>query len=190
MAHIRTFIAVAATERVNNNIGRVAQRLAATQSDYNWVLPENLHITLNFAGNIVDVEVPEFCKLIRSAVEDFAPFEMSLQSVGAFPNTEQPRTIWIGIDEGSEQLKSLNKKLEGVLSHWGVNKDRNEYVPHMTIGRIGRGGRWNEAMLEVLHKLRSHDGGTCQVDSVIVFSSFLDRGGPTHTPMATIRLKG
>jgi 2'-5' RNA ligase len=190
MAHIRTFIAVAATQRVNNNISRVVQRLAAIQSDYNWVVPENLHITLNFVGDVVDVEVPEFCKLIKGAVENVAPFEMSLHSVGAFPSHEQPRTIWIGVDEGSEQLKSLNKNIEGVLSHWGVNKDRNEYVPHMTIGRIARGGRWNEALLETLHRLRNHDGGTCQVESVIVFSSFLDRSGPTHTPMATIRLRG
>ncbi len=58
----------------------------------------------------------------------------------------EPRVLWIGVDEGADALASLYKSLEEVLHHWGVNKDRNEYVPHMTIGRIGRRGRWNEAL--------------------------------------------
>jgi len=189
MAHIKTFIAVTASDRVNRNVTNVVQRLAATGADYRWVAPENLHVTLNFAGNIIDTEVLEFCSDIKSAVKDFSPFEMSLQGVGAFPTLEQPRTIWIGVDEGSEVLRSLYKKVEAVLSHWGVNKDRNEYVPHMTVGRIQRSGRWNESLQTALHRLRNHDGGVCNVDSVIVFSSFQDNGGPTHTPMATIKLK-
>ena len=61
MATIRTFVAVTASQRVNNNVGRVIERLAACQVDYNWVLTENLHITLNYVGDVVDIEVPELC---------------------------------------------------------------------------------------------------------------------------------
>jgi 2'-5' RNA ligase len=189
MANIRTFIGVIATDRVNRNVTNVVQKLTATQADYRWVDPENLHVTLNFAGNIVDTEVLEFCNLIKSAVKDFPPFEMSLQGVSAFPSTDNPRTIWIGVDEGAEVLKTLYKKLEDVLHHWGVNKDRNEYVPHMTLGRIQRGGRWNDSLLTSMHRLRNHDGGICDVDKVIVFSSYLDKSGPSQTPMATIKLR-
>ena len=96
--------------------------------------------------------------------------------------------VWIGVDEGAEQLKSLFDTLADVLHHWGVNKERNEYVPHMTLGRLARGGRWNDQLLALIHKLRHHDGGFCQVQEVIVFSSFMDPGGPTYTPMATLKL--
>ncbi len=190
MAYIRTFIAVQATERVNNNVLRVIQRLAATQADFRWVEPENLHVTLNFAGDIVDTEIPEFCRLIKQSVEKFPPFEMSLQGVGGFPDATQPRTLWMGVDQGAETLQAMYKQIEVILLHWGVNKDRNEYFPHLTMGRVQRSGRWNEDLLALVHRLRSHDSGVCQVDKVIVYSSFLDRSGPTHTPMATIRLKG
>ncbi len=190
MATIRTFVAVTASQRVNNNVGRVIDRLAACQAAYNWVLTENLHITLNYVGDVVDIEVPELCGLIKQNVQHFAPFEMSLQGVGGFPDSDQPRTLWIGVDEGADGLRVLNKKVEEVLSQWGVNKDRNEYVPHMTLGRLRRGGRWNEQLLEKVHRLRHHDGGFCTVDRVIVYSSFLDRSGPTYTPMATIALQG
>ena len=87
-------------------------------------------------------------------------------------------------------LKDLYESLAEVLHQWGVNKERNQYVPHMTLGRLGRGGRWNDELLNLVHKLRHHDGGTCHVNEVIVYSSFLDRGGPTYTPMARIKLTG
>ena len=60
----------------------------------------------------------------------------------------------------------------------------------MTLGRLRRGGRWNDQLLEKIHRLRNHDGGFCTVDRIIVYSSYLDRAGPTYTPMATISLAG
>ncbi len=190
MATIRTFIAINAPQRVNNNVARVIGRLAALSDQYRWVKPENLHVTLNFVGDVVDVEVPELCKLIKHAIEGLKSFDMSLQGVNGFSSAEEPRVLWIGVDEGAEPLAQLYKTLADVLHHWGINRDRNEYVPHMTLGRLVRGGRWNDELLALVHKLRNHDGGFCHVDEVIIYSSFDDRGGPTYTPMARIRLKG
>lgn len=190
MATIKTFIALRVAQRVNNNVSSVVSRLAARCDHFTWVEPENLHVALNYVGAVNDVEVPELCKLIKQAVEVHEPFEMSLRHVGGFPNAEQPRTLWIGVEEGIDALNSLYKSLESVLHHWGVNKDRNPFVPHMTLGRIGRSGRWNDELLELVHKLRNHDGGICSVNEVIVYTSFRERGAIAYTPMATIRLKG
>ncbi len=190
MATIRTFIGIKASQRVTNNVTSVINRLAATNDQYRWMVPENLHVTLNFVGDVVDIEVPELCKLLKEAVEPLESFDMSLQGVNGFNSAQEPRVLWIGVDEGTDSLKQLNKALGDVLHHWGVNKDRNEYVPHMTLGRLGRAGRWNDELLELVHKLRNHDGGFCHVSEVVVYSSYLDKGGPTYTPMARIKLKG
>jgi 2'-5' RNA ligase len=190
MASIRTFIAVKASQRVTNNAAKVVGRLAATCDKYRWVEPENLHVTLNFVGDVVDVEIPELCKLIKTAIQPHESFEMSLQGVSGFSSAQEPRVLWIGVDEGKEALTSIYKSLEEVLHHWGVNKDRNEYVPHITLGRLARGGRWNDELLALVHKLRHHDGGFCHVDEVIIYSSYLERSGPTYTPMARVKLMG
>lgn len=190
MASIRTFIAIRTSQRVNNNVAKVVRRLAAVSDQYRWVEPENLHVTLNFVGDVVDVEVPELCKLIKNAIEPIEAFEMSLKGVSGFTSAQEPRVLWIGVDEGNDSLRKLYETLADVLHQWGVNRERNQYVPHMTLGRVKRGGRWNEELLALVHKLRNHDGGFCFVDEVIVYSSYLDRGGPTYTPMARIKLKG
>jgi RNA 2',3'-cyclic 3'-phosphodiesterase len=190
MNKIRTFIAVQASERVNNNLGRVIERLDSTGADYKWVAPENLHLTLYFLGDLPDRGIPDFCKEVKKAVEHHRPFEMSLLGVGAFPDMEQPRTIWIGVDQGSQELGDLYRDLGSVCRDWCSGRDRNEFTPHLTLGRLGRDGRWNEGLLEELHRLRSHPTGSCQVDRVTVYSSFLERSGPTYAAMATIKLKG
>ncbi|MEM7783884.1 MAG: RNA 2',3'-cyclic phosphodiesterase [Planctomycetota bacterium] len=185
---IRTFIGVKASQRVSSNVSRVATRLESTGVEYNWVLPENLHVTLNYVGDVIDVEVPELCKLVKNVVQKFEPFELSLRGVSAFPEVEQPRIIWIGVDEGREAMHEIYGDLADELHQWGVNRERKPYVPHMTIGRVRRGGRWNDSLMEQMHRLRNHDGGFCQVSEVIVFASYLEKVGPSYTPMATIRL--
>jgi 2'-5' RNA ligase len=190
MANIRTFIGVQVPTRVVNNVSRVINKLDATGASYNWVVPENLHVTLNFAGDILDREVHELCGELKRAIEVHEPFELSLNGVNGFPNAQQPRVLWIGVDEGADSLASLNRDIENTLSDWGINKDRNAYTPHMTLGRLKKAGRWNEKMLDVVHRHRNHDGGTCSIDTVTVFSSFLDPGGPSYTPMARVKLLG
>lgn len=188
MAKIKTFISIEASQRVTNNIARVVQRLAALCDGYNWVPTENLNVTINFVGEVLDREAAEFCQLVKTAADQFEPFELSFCGVNAFPDTESPRTIWIGVDEGAETLTQMNRELTKVIQDWGFNKEKNAYIPHLTLGKLRRGGKWNDEMLQLLHRLRHHDSGFCTIDKIIVNSSHKDRGSPTYTPMATIKL--
>ena len=160
MGKIRTFIAVKVSQRVNNNVGKVVRRLAALCDQYRWVELENQLVGLNYVGEVIDVEVPELCKLIKDAIEPFESFEMSLQGVDGFSSAQEPRTLWIGVDEGREQKfrncvsfirrwKPFTNQTFDVLHHWGVNKDRNDYIPHMTLGKLSRGGRWNDETVRI-----------------------------------------
>ena len=49
-------------------------------------------------------------QLIKQSVQNFAPFEMSLQGVGGFPDINQPRTLWMGVDEGADCLRAHQQK--------------------------------------------------------------------------------
>lgn len=188
MADIRTFIGVNASQRVTSNIARVVNRLAASEANYRWVEAENLHVTLNAVGDVRDTELPELLSLIKRTVENYSRFDMSLQGVDGFTSAKEPRVIWIGVDEGQDPLREMYAALADELHLWGVNRERKPYLPHMTLGRLARGGRWNENLLERMHRLRNHDGGFCQVQEIVVYSSFLDRNKPTYTPMSRIKL--
>ena len=188
MGVIRTFIALSIAERIRNNASNLIARLSDSGVAYNWMEDSNLHITLNFVGDLPELEVPEFCKDVRAVVGQHKKFGVMVTGLSAFPIPQEPRVIWLGITEGTDELKQLNRQLADLLARWGVPKERHDYHPHLTLGRVQRSGRWNQDLLERLERHRNHDGGWFQANEVIVYSSFLDRGGPTYTPMSRVKL--
>lgn len=190
MNKIRTFVAIRASNRINDNLSHLIERLAQTGAAYKWVEPDNLHMTLQFLGDLPDREIPQFCKEVKLAIQHHAPFDISLAGVGAFPAVDEPRIIWAGVDQGSLELKNLYNDLHEVCRHWCTGRDRNEFSPHFTLGRLGRDGKWNQELLSEINRIQAHTAGTCRIDRVVVYASFLERSGPSYAPMATIRLNG
>ncbi len=190
MSKIRTFIAVSVSERIRASASRLIERLSAAGVEYRWLSMENLHITMSFLGDIPDIEVPELCRDIKKVAQQHEPFSVEVAGLGGFPDLTQPRTIWVGVNEGTSELVELNTSLAEVLRDWGIPKEKNKYLPHMTLGRLGRGARWNPQLLSLIDNHAKHVCGACVVNEVIVYSSFLDRIGPTYTPMSRIKLLG
>ncbi len=188
MAKIRTFVAVDVSAKVQAGIAKLIERLALTGIDYKWVDRENLHITLNFLGEVDEKEVPEVCRCVQSAVVDFPSFEITLSGLGSFPSANKPKVVWVGSEMGQEHLSELNDRIAAKLEAMRFPRDRNAFHAHLTLGRLRRGGRWNQSFTDSLKKFADFDGGQCIIDQVVVYSSFLDRLGPTYTPMATIKL--
>ncbi len=188
MAKIRTFFAVNLSSKIRANASRLIDKMVVTGADYNWVAEANLHITLNFVGDVPENEVTDLCIDFRKTLEGSHRFMIAISGIGAFPNLDAPRTIWLGITEGAEELTELNRRLADLLARWRFSKDRNEFHPHLTLGRLRRGGRWNQSLTELLEKHRFHDSGMCSIEEVVVNSSYLERSGPTYTPMTRVKL--
>ena len=188
MGQIRTFIAVDVSNEIRNAAAKTIYRLSSDSVDFNWLEKENLHITLNFLGDVEEAEVPAVCSLVSETVSDFDSFELAVRGLGCFPKPEKPRVMWMGIEFGGEELIALNGKLSEALETMRFPRDRHDYRPHLTLGRIRRGGRWSPALTAAVEKGGNVPGGSMMVDQVTVYSSFLDRSGPTYTAMSRIDL--
>ena len=186
MGQIRTFIAVDVSPAIRNSASRIINRLSSDTVDFNWVEKDNLHVTLNFLGDVEESEVPAVCQLVKKTVADFGSFEVSVKGLGCFPKPEKPRVMWMGIEYGNEELADLNNRLATALETMRFPRERNDYRPHLTLGRIRRGGRWNPSLTQAVATGQELIGGTMIVDEVVVYSSFLDRSGPTYTAMSRI----
>ena len=189
MSKIRTFFAVNLSSKIRQNASRLIDRMADTGADYKWVTEETLHITLNFVGDVPEKEVTDLCVDVKKTLDGERKFMLAVSGIGGFPSLAEPRTIWLGITEGSEELANLNQKLADLLARWGFPKDRHDFHAHLTLGRLRRGGRWNQSLTDFLETHQYHDAGMCSVDEVVVNSSYLDRSGPTYTPMTRVKLK-
>jgi 2'-5' RNA ligase len=154
------------------------------------VAPDNLHWTIQFLGDLDDREMAEVCLRTVRVAARHEPFELAAIGVGAFPSIQRPRTLWLGAGEGRDEFCALQADIETAMRDLGFRGEGRAFVPHLTIGRSGRGFHAGPVLTERLAKLSDLDGGRMSVDEVLVFASELGRDGPTYTVLARAPLGG
>src|SRR6476619_1162229 len=98
----RTFIAVSATPTIRQSAGRLADLLRPAAGDVKWVAAENLHWTLQFLGEVDNLEIPAVCSAVMTAVSEVDSFDLEARGAGAFPSPDRPRTLWLGAGAGAQ----------------------------------------------------------------------------------------
>ena len=186
MAYIRTFIAVEISDEVRGQVRRLLDRLTTIEQAVRWVDPNNIHLTLNFLGDVVDRQTPEVCQSVANAVAEITPLVLDCIGIGAFPNLARPRTVWAGIEGDTEPLQQLQRTIANAMADLGFPPESRRYKPHLTLGRLKKGRRVSEEGKAVLHENADLDLGAIQVDEVIVFASELTKEGPIYTPMSRV----
>lgn len=179
---IRTFVAVPLPDTLRKRAVQVAGELAAIAPGVKWVEPHSLHWTLQFLGPVEERETPEICAAVAEGVLAIGPFDLQILGAGAFPALDRPRTLWLGVGEGLEEMIALQSAVEKSLEPLGFRGEARRYKPHLTIGRPGRGEPPRQLAAQ-LAALSDFDGGTMLVDEVVVYSSELTREGPVYEPL-------
>lgn len=190
MDAIRTFIAVDISPESIKRAGQLIETFQSTGANVRWSDTTNMHVTLQFLGDVPSARTPAVCQAVTRAVAECSPFALQCHGTGAFPDERRPRVIWIGIDEGADELCSLQERIEDAMADLGFPRERRRYHPHLTIGRIRDGSKNLAALRESLEQNREFDGGASQIEQVVVYASFRDKSGATYRPMASIDLGG
>jgi 2'-5' RNA ligase len=189
MARLRTFIAVDLGQAIRDRCVALQEALARTGTDVKWVEVENLHVTLLFLGEVDDRAVPDVCRAVAVCCGQHESFIQSVESVGCFPNPRRPRTIWVGVGAGHDELIALHDALEPPLLELGCYRRENRpYTPHITLGRV-KSDRPTDKLAAELVKRASWKAGETQVREVLVLSSELTPKGPIYTVLGRSKLR-
>ncbi len=97
-----------------------------------WVAPENMHITLRFAGDIDDRRADDFAELL--AETNVQPFQVRIVGTGAFGGRD-PRVLWAGVEAGPE-LEGLYRANERAARGAGLEPEGRNFAPHVTLARL------------------------------------------------------
>jgi 2'-5' RNA ligase len=185
----RTFIAVELDPAVRSRAEELIGILSAADADVKWVETENLHLTLQFLGEVPDAELAAVCRAVEKGAAQVRPFDLEVGGAGAFPSSNRPRTLWIGAAAGTEQMADLHDHIALELADLGYQDEDRKFQTHLTIGRT-RSGKNVYALGQLLKQHVDFQAGRMCVEKATVFSSKLGRGGPIYEVLATAPLMG
>ncbi len=189
MKRLRTFIALDLGKSIRDKAVALQESLARGGSDVKWVEPENLHVTLLFLGEVDDRDVPAVCRAVGDCCQQHGPFLMSIANVGCFPNPRRPRVVWIGVDQGAQEVVALHDALEEALLELGCyRREDRQYTPHITLGRVKREDGSADTLSALLAKKAGWQAGEVSVREVLVMSSELTPQGPVYSVLSRARL--
>ncbi|MBQ9811929.1 MAG: RNA 2',3'-cyclic phosphodiesterase [Thermoguttaceae bacterium] len=190
---VRAFIAVEIAQNIRTAAQKALRPIKHSFPNVKWVEDENFHVTLKFLGpNVPTSELHRLIRAVEKACAKVEQFDLVFEGMGAFPDSAHPRTIWLGVSEGVDELKELAGRIEDELELLGFPKEGRDFSPHMTVGRTRQRDRDGDESFDNLSKMIEERSevffGCSPVDSVVIYSSELERNGPKYMPLATIEL--
>jgi 2'-5' RNA ligase len=135
---VRAFFAIDLPKAaVDGAVSAIARLEPAFSGGVSFTPRDKLHVTLQFLGEIGDAEEARAVAVARELCRDggLTPFRIVVAGVGAFPDSESPRVIFLGI-ERAEPLIALAGALGARLRAEGFTLDDRPYHPHLTLARI------------------------------------------------------
>ena len=152
-----------------------------------WVKPESIHITLKFFGETMENRISDISNVLREVAGRHQPFTSEIVNVGIFGSSYSPKVIWFGIDK-SEPLKKLGLEVLQSVEKIGWEHDRQNFVPHLTIGRIKDipDKHLFQSVIDMHKKTWMQE---VQVSEFHLYESILLREGPVYKVLETFKLK-
>jgi 2'-5' RNA ligase len=170
-------------------MARVQASVGDGRAKIRWVRVEGLHLTLRFLGQTPRERVPTLQRMLDTLGATTAPFDVTIARAGAFPNPSRPRTLWLGIEHGAEELATLAGDLEAGVAADGQALGTKPFAPHLTIARTD-GLRAAAAAAAALRDAAEALEATFTADRVVLFQSHLGRGPASYEALHEAALSG
>ena len=131
----RIFIGLQLSGYLINVIPMIKSTINDNKNSIKWVNGKNLHLTLSFLGDINSKNIDSLKDKLNE-ISVFNSFDMVVNKTGSFPSEDNPKIIWLDIQEGREELSSIQKQIESIAGPFKENKKEEKFIPHITIGRV------------------------------------------------------
>ena len=185
---MRAFIAIELPKEIKEALAKLQELLKKTGADVKWVEPQNIHLTLKFLGEINETQFDKIITALTETAQNFAPFDIRISSLGAFPKIIYPRVIWVGVDKGDNESGKIASWLEEKI---GIPKETRDFSSHITIGRV-RSPKNKADLIKDMENLKDYFGRInteFKVTKISLFKSSLSPKGPTYEILKEVNLK-
>jgi len=175
----RLFVAIDLPGSVKSEIAALTRHLAGVR----LVIPEQLHLTLRFIGEVEEQAMLAIKDSLAAAKSP--PLTLSLSGAGYFPGGSHPRVLWIGLTQDSLLLQ-LQREIERAVQAAGIPGDARPFTPHITIARTKDAGRLET--IEFAKRHASFCSSPFQADSFHLYRSIFCNQKVSHSIISDYQL--
>lgn len=180
----RLFIGLDFGENVTEPIQRAIRKMKTTfdqrEIAAKWSQLQDLHITLVFIGERPDEDVDKIKGDVEKLVTHHKAFDLKLSGMGAFPDAQSARVLWLGVQKRQELL-DLQSELEGAL----LSTSGEDYIPHVTVAKI----RNLKSVRNIISPFLRQRWGQFHVGHVVLFESIQQGPYTSYKPLAKFKLQ-
>ncbi len=172
---MRSFIGIGLDEQTRREIVAFTAPLREAGLPVRWVAESNLHLTVQFLGEIYLPQQEAITAALRSPPLGVSPFTLRFQGAGAFLRGTDVSIVWVGV-ELARELMLLVARLGERLAPLGFPPEARPFTPHLTVGRAR--GTCPAARLEpALKTLENRPVSQLEVSGFTLYQSRMDSGG-------------
>jgi 2'-5' RNA ligase len=113
--------------------------------------------------------------------------QFQLEELGAFPNQQRPRVIWIGLQGDVDPLLELQRNLDHQFQSIGFPMEDRPFRAHLTLGRV-KTSKGPIGLPQAVSEIKVT--GEFRADSLVLFRSELTPKGAHYTKLATFMFRG
>lgn len=188
---MRLFVAIDLNDDARRAIAAEQKRLMEEvdgrgRSSLRWVRPAEMHLTLEFLGEVDQSRGEALIEAMRPEIEA-PPFTMVCAGLGVFPPCGAPNVLWVGVATGSRDVIAVRGRILDRLTRVGIESERRAYHPHLTLAR------WRVSRPADRERVRAADRGAevarVDVRAVTLYQSQWSSDGPRHTALTRAELR-
>ena len=186
---MRAFIAIPCQDELKDKILNFQDQIK-NFGKIKLVEKENIHLTLKFLGDVDENKIKDIIEILNSISnnknnknnnKNNKKFEINLCGIGAFPDENYIKILWVGVSSGSEEISSLQQQIDEQLKILNFKKEK-KFHPHFTIARVKFLNSRNKGELQrVLKENSDTDFGEFEVCGFQLMKSELTSSGPIYS---------
>lgn len=129
----RIFVALNIPDEAKNKLFEIINQLT-TDKKLKWEKKDKIHLTLKFVGDVDDEDVPLITKELEF-LQEYKTQNLQITGFGFFFKFKEPKILWAGL-KFSDELKLIAQRLDDYFTKFGIEKEKREFKPHLTLMRI------------------------------------------------------
>lgn len=173
--YMRLFVGVDLPAEIKQALFEYQSELKFLGVNGSWKSQDNLHITLEFLGELDRTIIPALTLTLLKVANSFRPFELNISGLGAFPSFKRPHTLWTAVDGSLTELNRLRDDLHGELLNTDFRLDERKFKPHITLASRPK---LDNIDLSIFHTKQL---GEFRVEDVVLFESKAINGRMVYT---------